>query len=156
MLFSWLQFVDNLLFFFFTQFLWRFADHNDVGTLGCGSDVAQSAGREEEIVAIKMLVFGQQDIQSRFDFPMLEGVVQKDDIGFFNRDPLLPKQVCNAFNAVFVHRDLNLGELFEVLQRFVAYGLVSALMVGKLEAIRFASVASAQCGNTISVLQYID
>ena len=83
---------------------------------------------------------------------MLEGVVQEDDV----RHVFAVEQLPNAIHTVFVHRDLNLGKLPEILQRFVANNLVGALLVSELEAFGLSAVATTERCYAVGVAQYIN
>ena len=85
---------------------------------------------------------------------MLEGIVQEDNFGLF--DPLLPKQVLNALNSVFVHRNLDVWKLLEILQWLIAQVLVCAILISLLEALCLSAVTSTQGGHMVIVFQQVD
>ena len=83
---------------------------------------------------------------------MLESVVQENDFGTVGEG----KQFACAVHAVFVRRDQNFLKLSEILQRLVADGLVSALIVSYLEAFCLSTIASTQSRHFVFVTQYIN
>ena len=83
---------------------------------------------------------------------MLEGVVKQYDLGGIS----VFEQVFHAFDAVFIHGDLNVVELVEVLQRLVANGFVCAFAVGELETACLTSIPTTQGCHMVLILQQLD
>jgi hypothetical protein len=83
---------------------------------------------------------------------VLESVVQKINIGRV----LALNQFPHAIQAVFVYSNLNVRELLEILQWFVAHIFVSASGISAFEASGLSSIASAQCRYAVMRAQYIN
>ena len=83
---------------------------------------------------------------------MLEGIVQKNDFGIVWATEQLP----NTIHTVFIHCDLNLWKLFEILQRLISQVFVGACAFSLSEAFCLSAIASAQSGYSVVVFQQVD
>ena len=83
---------------------------------------------------------------------MLEGVIQKDDFWIVWTSEQLP----NTVHAVFIHRNLNLWKLPEILQRLISQVFVGACAFSLLETFCLSAIASAQSGHAVVVFQQVD
>ena len=129
-----------------------FCDYHDVSPVLAAKRFTKSACRQQFVVDDKAVVIHQQDVYSRFDVPVLEGVVEQNDIDVILC--LAFGKLADAMTAVAVnsHRDI-VAILALHLQRFVTHGSCRRLVVGNDEASCVTLVATTENSHLHLVFQ---
>ena len=107
-----------------------------------GPGFAQTPGWQHAVVVNHSVIVNQQDVQSGFHIPVLEGIVQQNDIyvtGF-----AVVHQPCYSTSSVRVNRNIYIGEFLLYHPWFVADFFYRCVLPCQYVATGASHVASAQ------------
>ena len=135
-------------------------DNDDVRLYQTLRQVAQAAERKKMVFVQRTVIIHQDDVVVGLQAPVLESIVQDDDIGFgkgivaagrvfVGLERFGMQQVVAAFHAVAVYGDGDSGEFLLDLQGFVAEHRGTSLAGNLLEAVALAPVAAGQDRNLL-------
>ena len=136
------------------QILGTFRYDDNVCTVFALERLTQASRRQELVIDDGSVIVHKQDVYTRLDIAMLEGIIEHDDIRLFRA--VVMNQLINASCpfGIYCHRHFRVFLLD--LVRLVANHLHWCLSRSQYIAIAFAFVASAQHGYAELVLQETD
>ena len=136
-----------------------FRNDEDVGGVEATGQIAQASERQQGVLVDRTVVVYEDDVDSCPELPVLEGIVQEDDIRLGNifvhafagllagLQFIRTGQETAAFNAVGIDSDSHDGKLLGYLQGLVAEKGGGTAAVHLLETLALALVAAGQDGD---------
>ena len=126
-------------------------DNHDVGPVLALHGFPQPSCRQQRVVDHQPVVVYEQYIDARLHIPVLESVVEQDDINVFDVFPA--GQLVDAVCAFPIHGHRDIGELGLHLVGFVTDAPDRRLLSGQYKSVALAFVAPAQYRHLRPVFQ---
>ena len=129
-------------------------DDDDVGTTLAAEGLAQQAAGQQGIIVRQAMVVHEQDVESRGDIAVLEGIVEQDDVGVGRRG--VAAKTANAPTTVGIDGNVDVRVLLPHLEGLVADVAGGTLGVGEVVAACPALIAAAEERHVVVVHKQAD
>ena len=122
------------------QIFWTLGDDDDVCSVLTAQRFTQSSCRQHLVVDDQTVIIYQEDVDARFYIPVLESIIEQDDI--YVLACLIILQVLDTSCPFCIYSHIDIREFLVHLERFVTYFRHGRTFVGKYITMTFSLIAT--------------